>query len=67
MIDHLVCLRNYIYANILLLLQHIGEKQWYDFDDKHVHPISEDKIKTSAAYVLFYRRLKVCESDISDT
>ncbi|KAK6926494.1 Peptidase C19, ubiquitin carboxyl-terminal hydrolase [Dillenia turbinata] len=34
-----------------------GGGQWYDFDDSHVFPISEDKIKTSAAYVLFYRRV----------
>ncbi|KAK4785877.1 hypothetical protein SAY86_002566 [Trapa natans] len=36
---------------------HHGADQWYDFDDSHVHPISLDKIKTSAAYVLFYRRV----------
>ncbi|KAJ4835929.1 Ubiquitin carboxyl-terminal hydrolase 8 [Turnera subulata] len=35
---------------------HHGGDQWYDFDDSHVHPICQDKIKTSAAYVLFYRR-----------
>ncbi|KAL2536018.1 ubiquitin-specific protease 8 [Forsythia ovata] len=37
---------------------HHGGNQWYDFDDSHVSPISEDKIKTSAAYVLFYRRVE---------
>ncbi|KAJ4971619.1 hypothetical protein NE237_004718 [Protea cynaroides] len=36
---------------------HHGGKQWYEFDDSHVFPVSEDKIKTSAAYVLFYRRV----------
>ncbi|XP_010247842.1 PREDICTED: ubiquitin carboxyl-terminal hydrolase 8 [Nelumbo nucifera] len=36
---------------------HHGGHQWYDFDDSHVFPVSEDKIKTSAAYVLFYRRV----------
>ncbi|XP_043701545.1 ubiquitin carboxyl-terminal hydrolase 8-like isoform X3 [Telopea speciosissima] len=36
---------------------HHGGNQWYDFDDSHVFPVSEDKIKTSAAYVLFYRRV----------
>ncbi|XP_010520472.1 PREDICTED: ubiquitin carboxyl-terminal hydrolase 8-like [Tarenaya hassleriana] len=36
---------------------HHGGDRWYDFDDSNVHPISMDKIKTSAAYVLFYRRL----------
>jgi len=37
-------------------VQHEGKKGWYDFDDRHVGPITEDSIKTSAAYVLFYRR-----------
>ncbi|KAI9402072.1 hypothetical protein POPTR_001G214800v4 [Populus trichocarpa] len=36
---------------------HYGGDQWYDFDDSHVSPISQEKIKTSAAYVLFYRRV----------
>ncbi|KDP42971.1 hypothetical protein JCGZ_23913 [Jatropha curcas] len=36
---------------------HHGGDRWYDFDDSQVHPISQDKIKTSAAYVLFYRRV----------
>ncbi|KAK7375213.1 hypothetical protein VNO78_35906 [Psophocarpus tetragonolobus] len=35
---------------------HRGGDQWYDFDDSHVYPISKEKIKSSAAYVLFYRR-----------
>ncbi|KAJ8559702.1 hypothetical protein K7X08_003760 [Anisodus acutangulus] len=34
---------------------HQGADRWYDFDDSHVSPISQEKIKTSAAYVLFYR------------
>ncbi|KAL3367042.1 hypothetical protein AABB24_011642 [Solanum stoloniferum] len=37
---------------------HQGADRWYDFDDSHVSPISKDKIKTSAAYVLFYRRVE---------
>lgn len=37
---------------------HEGKKGWYDFDDRHVGPITEDSIKTSAAYVLFYRRIQ---------
>ncbi|XP_021892633.1 ubiquitin carboxyl-terminal hydrolase 8 isoform X1 [Carica papaya] len=36
---------------------HHGGDQWYDFDDSHVYPIGQEKIKTSAAYVLFYRRV----------
>ncbi|XP_062082489.1 ubiquitin carboxyl-terminal hydrolase 8 isoform X2 [Humulus lupulus] len=36
---------------------HHGGDRWYDFDDSHVNPISLEKIKSSAAYVLFYRRV----------
>ncbi|KAF9595468.1 hypothetical protein IFM89_000386 [Coptis chinensis] len=35
-----------------------GGNQWFDFDDSRVSPINVDKIKTSAAYVLFYRRIQ---------
>ncbi|XP_010252067.1 PREDICTED: ubiquitin carboxyl-terminal hydrolase 9-like isoform X2 [Nelumbo nucifera] len=37
----------------------IEEDRWYHFDDSHVSPVSEDEIKTAAAYVLFYQRVKV--------
>ncbi|XP_062202626.1 ubiquitin carboxyl-terminal hydrolase 8-like isoform X2 [Phragmites australis] len=37
---------------------HEGKRGWCDFDDRHVGPITEDSIKTSAAYVLFYRRIQ---------
>ncbi|GER43663.1 ubiquitin carboxyl-terminal hydrolase [Striga asiatica] len=36
----------------------IDEDRWYDFNDAYVSPINESEIKTSAAYVLFYRRVK---------
>ncbi|KAI4322496.1 hypothetical protein L6164_022186 [Bauhinia variegata] len=36
---------------------HHGGDRWYEFDDSHVYPISQEKIKSSAAYVLFYRRV----------
>lgn len=36
----------------------IDDNRWYHFDDAHVSPVSEDEIKTSAAYVLFYRRVR---------
>lgn len=36
----------------------IDENRWYHFDDSHVSPVSDGDIKTSAAYVLFYRRVK---------
>ncbi|OMO68655.1 Peptidase C19, ubiquitin carboxyl-terminal hydrolase 2 [Corchorus olitorius] len=35
-----------------------GHGRWYEFDDDKVLPVSEDIIKTSAAYVLFYRRVR---------
>ena len=31
---------------------------WYNFDDSHVSPITENEIKTSGAYVLFYQRVQ---------
>nr|XP_019702095.2 ubiquitin carboxyl-terminal hydrolase 9-like isoform X2 [Elaeis guineensis] len=37
----------------------IEEDSWYHFDDSHVSPVNEHEIKTSAAYVLFYRRVEV--------
>ncbi|XP_047960146.1 ubiquitin carboxyl-terminal hydrolase 8-like isoform X1 [Salvia hispanica] len=30
---------------------------WYEFDDSHVYPVTEEQIKTQAAYVLFYKRV----------
>ncbi|CAN1139102.1 Ubiquitin carboxyl-terminal hydrolase 9 [Linum perenne] len=36
----------------------IDENRWYNFDDSRVTPVNESDIKTSAAYVLFYRRVK---------
>ncbi|TKY61900.1 Ubiquitin carboxyl-terminal hydrolase 8 [Spatholobus suberectus] len=34
-----------------------GYDKWYDFDDSRVESVSEDMIKTPAAYVLFYRKV----------
>ena len=39
--------------------QLIKESRWYHFDDSHVSSVTEDSIKTSAAYVLFYQRVEV--------
>ncbi|XP_072954131.1 ubiquitin carboxyl-terminal hydrolase 9-like isoform X1 [Typha angustifolia] len=36
----------------------IEEDKWYHFDDSHVSPVSEEEIRTSAAYVLFYQRVE---------
>ncbi|CAN6335128.1 unnamed protein product [Urochloa humidicola] len=44
-----------------------AKKGWYDFDDRHVGPITEDSIKTSAAYVLFYRRIQEDSVDTDST
>lgn len=43
----------------LPIMQLIDENRWYHFDDSHVSPVSEAEIKTSAAYVLFYQRVKL--------
>ncbi|KAI9090730.1 hypothetical protein K1719_028583 [Acacia pycnantha] len=34
-----------------------GHDKWYEFDDSGVVPISEEMVKISAAYVLFYRKV----------
>ncbi|KAE9585339.1 putative ubiquitinyl hydrolase 1 [Lupinus albus] len=34
-----------------------GHDTWYEFDDSRVVPVSEETIKTSAAYVLFYKKV----------
>ncbi|KAG5235821.1 ubiquitin carboxyl-terminal hydrolase family protein [Salix suchowensis] len=36
----------------------IEENRWYSFDDSRVSPVNDADIKTSAAYVLFYQRVK---------
>ncbi|KAM5559288.1 ubiquitin carboxyl-terminal hydrolase 8-like [Rosa sericea] len=36
---------------------HLGKGSWYEFDDDRVSAVNEERIKTSAAYVLFYRRV----------
>lgn len=47
---------------------HEGQKCWYDFDDRHVNPIPEETtIKTSAAYVLFYRKGETSNQDVDST
>ena len=39
-------------------LQLLDENRWYNFDDSHISPINEEDVKSAAAYVLFYRRVK---------
>nr|XP_017253038.1 PREDICTED: ubiquitin carboxyl-terminal hydrolase 5 isoform X1 [Daucus carota subsp. sativus] len=36
----------------------LDENRWYNFDDTHISPINEDEVRSGAAYVLFYRRVK---------
>lgn len=36
----------------------VEENRWYHFDDSHVSAVSESEIKTNAAYLLFYKRVK---------
>lgn len=36
----------------------LDENRWYSFDDSHISAISEEDVKTNAAYVLLYRRKK---------
>ncbi|KAG5593506.1 hypothetical protein H5410_044020 [Solanum commersonii] len=42
----------------------IDDDRWYHFDDSHVSPVAESDIKTSAAYVLFYRRVKAQQNGV---
>lgn len=49
---------SYLRCFIFPLLQLVDENSWYHFDDSHVSPVNESDIKTSAAYLLFYKRVK---------
>ncbi|KAL0372890.1 UNVERIFIED_CONTAM: Ubiquitin carboxyl-terminal hydrolase 10 [Sesamum calycinum] len=49
---------NFPIHNLDLSKYLIDENRWYHFDDSHVSPVNESEIKTSAAYVLFYQRVK---------
>ena len=39
-------------------VQLIDDNKWYHFDDSQVSPVTEAEIKSSAAYVLFYQRVR---------
>ncbi|KAL5700248.1 ubiquitinyl hydrolase 1 [Ranunculus cassubicifolius] len=44
----------------------VDDNRWYNFDDNHVSPINEEDVKSAAAYVLFYRKVKTSDdNDIS--
>lgn len=38
-----------------------NDNKWYKFDDSNVSPMNEDRVCSSAAYVLFYRRRDINE------
>ncbi|KAI7982500.1 Ubiquitin carboxyl-terminal hydrolase 5 [Camellia lanceoleosa] len=44
----------------------LDENRWYNFDDSHISPINEEDVKSAAAYVLFYRRVKTDGASISN-
>lgn len=58
MIDYIKLVHLRANLSTLPIMQLIDENRWYHFDDSHVSPVSEAEIKTSAAYVLFYQRVK---------
>ncbi|CAK7340304.1 unnamed protein product [Dovyalis caffra] len=52
---HLVLLAS---SDINVFDKLLDENRWYNFDDTHISPINEEDVKSAAAYVLFYRRVK---------
>ncbi|KAK4483026.1 hypothetical protein RD792_010202 [Penstemon davidsonii] len=44
----------------------LDEDKWYNFDDSHISPMSEEDVKSGAAYVLFYRRVNIEKSSTSN-
>jgi hypothetical protein len=47
-------------------VQLLDENRWYNFDDNHISHINEEEVKTAAAYVLFYRRVKTDDASASN-
>ncbi|CAO3674104.1 unnamed protein product [Rhizopus stolonifer] len=43
--------------------QNFEDKNWYHFDDSHVTKVDVSEIKTTAAYLLFYKRRRNQEGD----
>ncbi|PKI64379.1 hypothetical protein CRG98_015239 [Punica granatum] len=42
----------------------IDENRWYHFDDSHVSPVGDAEIRTAAAYLLFYQRVKATDRNV---
>lgn len=51
---------------MFIVVQLLDENRWYSFDDSHISPINEDDVKSAAAYVLFYRRVKSEDSFVGN-
>lgn len=47
-------------------LQLLDENRWYNFDDSHISPINAEDVKSAAAYVLFYRRVRTEDASVSN-
>ncbi|XP_024031099.1 ubiquitin carboxyl-terminal hydrolase 5 isoform X2 [Morus notabilis] len=44
----------------------LDENRWYNFDDSHISQINEEDVKSAAAYVLFYRRVRTEDASVSN-
>ncbi|KAJ9697584.1 hypothetical protein PVL29_009421 [Vitis rotundifolia] len=44
----------------------LDENRWYNFDDSHISAINEEDVKSAAAYVLFYKRVKINDASVSN-
>lgn len=44
----------------------LDENRWYNFDDSHISAINEEDVKSAAAYVLFYKRVKIDDASVSN-
>ncbi|KAG1076958.1 hypothetical protein G6F42_025170 [Rhizopus arrhizus] len=47
--------------------QNFEDKNWYNFDDSHVGKVDVNDVKTTAAYLLFYRRRRPLNEDPTRT
>ena len=47
-------------------MQLLDENRWYNFDDSHISPINKEDVKSGAAYVLFYKRVKTDDASVSN-
>lgn len=47
--------------------QNFEDKNWYNFDDSHVSKVDVNDVKTTAAYLLFYRRRRPLNEDPTRT